>query len=156
METFLGEEFEAASLHPVAHERVGARVTFVTIRQAFLEDFAELRLQREDVPDAWRARSHPFGLLLSKFEEIEVIAAIFCFSARAKAFSETEKREKPGGSASAFCAPVSIKSIPSVSMSIFIAENDETVSTIRTTSGYFASMQQISGNGFIMPVEVSL
>src|SRR5437899_8647258 len=94
METFLGEEFEAASLHPVAHERVSARVTFVTIRQAFLEDFAELRLQREDVPDAWRARIHPFGLLLSKFEEIEVIAAIFLFlSTRKSLFGNGEEGE---------------------------------------------------------------
>src|SRR5205823_5210370 len=88
------ETVSSASSHPVAHERVGARVTFVTIRQAFLEDFAELRLQREDVPDAWRARSHPFGLLLSKFEEIEVIAAIFLFlSTRKSFFGNGEERE---------------------------------------------------------------
>ena len=47
-------------------------------------------------------------------------------------------------------------SMPSASMSIFIAEKDETVSTMRATSGYFASVQQISGNGFMTPVEVSL
>jgi hypothetical protein len=36
------------------------------------------------------------------------------------------------------------------------AEKDETESTIKATSGYFARVQQISGNGFVTPVEVSL
>src|SRR5262245_25301981 len=35
-------------------------------------------------------------------------------------------------------------------------EKDETVSTTRATSGSLASVLQISGNGFITPVEVSL
>src|SRR6266496_856030 len=78
------------------------------------------------------------------------------FSARANAFSETENNEKPGGSASAFCAPVNITSIPSASISIFTPENDETVSTTSATSGYFARIPQISPSGFITPVEVSL
>src|SRR5437762_7370344 len=78
------------------------------------------------------------------------------FSARENPFSETANNEKPGGSASAFCAPVSIRSIPSASMSIFIAENEDTVSTISATSGYFARTQQISGSGFMTPVDVSL
>ena len=42
------------------------------------------------------------------------------------------------------------------SIAIGTAENDETASTISATSGYFASVQQISGSGFITPVEVSL
>ena len=42
------------------------------------------------------------------------------------------------------------------SIGIGTAEKDETESTISATSGYFASVQQISGNGFITPVEVSL
>src|SRR5215472_1581155 len=41
-------------------------------------------------------------------------------------------------------------------MSILTAENDETVSTTRVTSGYFARIQHISPSGFITPVEVSL
>ena len=44
--------------------------------------------------------------------------------------------------------------MPSASIGIGIAEKDETASTISATSGYFASVQQISGNGFITPVEV--
>src|ERR1700682_5758575 len=47
-------------------------------------------------------------------------------------------------------------SMPSASISILTAEKEETVSTMRTTSGYLARVQQISGNGFITPVEVSL
>src|SRR5207248_7034318 len=46
--------------------------------------------------------------------------------------------------------------IPREAMSIFIAENEDTVSTISATSGYFARTQQISGSGFMTPVEVSL
>ena len=46
--------------------------------------------------------------------------------------------------------------MPRASIGIGIAEKEETASTIRATSGYFASVQQISGNGFITPVEVSL
>src|ERR1043166_2596794 len=46
--------------------------------------------------------------------------------------------------------------MPSESMSIFTAENDDTVSTMSATSGYLARTQQISGSGFITPVEVSL
>src|SRR6184192_4180013 len=46
--------------------------------------------------------------------------------------------------------------MPSASMSILTAENDDTVSTMSTTSGYLASTEQISGSGFITPVEVSL
>ena len=46
--------------------------------------------------------------------------------------------------------------MPSASIGIGIAEKDDTASTIRGTSGYFARVQQISGNGFITPVEVSL
>src|SRR6266536_6403815 len=78
------------------------------------------------------------------------------FSARANAFSETENNEKPGGNASAFCAPVSITSMPSTSISIFTAENEETVSNTSVTSGYFARTEQMSSSGFITPVEVSL
>src|SRR6266487_3973368 len=77
-------------------------------------------------------------------------------SARANAFSETENNEKPGGSASAFCAPVSITSMPSASISIFTAENDDTVSTTSATSGYLVRTRQISSSGFMTPVEVSL
>jgi hypothetical protein len=47
-------------------------------------------------------------------------------------------------------------SIPSASMSICTPENDDTVSTMSVTSGYLAKTQQISGSGFITPVEVSL
>src|SRR5439155_1128556 len=72
------------------------------------------------------------------------------------AFSETANNEKPGGSASAFCAPVSITSMPSASISMFTAENDETVSTTSATSGYLARTRQISSSGFITPVDVSL
>src|SRR5438552_4589087 len=78
------------------------------------------------------------------------------FSARANAFSETENNEKPGGKARAFCAPVSITSIPSASISIFTPEKDETVSTTSATSLYLARTLQISSSGFITPVEVSL
>src|SRR5207248_11717080 len=46
--------------------------------------------------------------------------------------------------------------MPSASMSIVTPENDDTVSRTRVTSGYLASVQQISGRGFITPVEVSL
>src|SRR4029077_12945389 len=42
------------------------------------------------------------------------------------------------------------------SISIFTAENDETVSTTSATSGYLAITPQISSSGFITPVEVSL
>jgi hypothetical protein len=51
---------------------------------------------------------------------------------RGKAFSETEKR-KTGGSASAFCAPVSITSIHYVHVD-FHRGNDETVSEMSATS----------------------
>src|SRR5207253_11047368 len=46
--------------------------------------------------------------------------------------------------------------MPSASISIFTAENDDTVSTMSATSGYLARTQQISGSGFMTPVEVSL
>src|SRR5205085_2481651 len=79
-----------------------------------------------------------------------------CFSARAKAFSETEKSEKPGGRASAFWLPVKSTSMPRSSIAIGTAEKEETVSTIKTTSGYLRTTAQISSSGFITPVEVSL
>src|SRR5204862_8279882 len=46
--------------------------------------------------------------------------------------------------------------MPSASISIFTAENDDTVSTISATSGYLARTLQISCSGFMTPVEVSL
>src|SRR5881409_2456166 len=46
--------------------------------------------------------------------------------------------------------------MPSASISIFTAENDETVSTTSATSGYLARTEQISGSGFMTPVDVSL
>ena len=46
--------------------------------------------------------------------------------------------------------------MPSASMSILTPEKEETVSTTSMTSGYLARAQQISGSGFITPVEVSL
>ena len=46
--------------------------------------------------------------------------------------------------------------MPSSSIAIGTAENEETLSTMSATSGYFASVQQISGRGFMTPVEVSL
>ena len=46
--------------------------------------------------------------------------------------------------------------MPSASIEIGRAEKDETVSTMSAISGYLASTQQISGSGFITPVEVSL
>src|SRR5438093_173429 len=106
--------------------------------------------------DAWCARRHPFFLLFFELEKIEIEAAIRNFLGARESLSEIEKSEKPGGSASAFCAPVSMTSMPSASMSILIPENDETVSRMRTTSGYFARTPQISPSGFITPVEVSL
>ena len=61
------------------HERVCARMTLVARVEAFFENFVELGLKREDVADARCARRHPFGLLFSKLEKIEVVAAIFLF-----------------------------------------------------------------------------
>jgi len=61
-------------------------------------------------------------------------------------------KRKSGGSRRAFCEPVSIKSMPYGSISIGIAENDETVSTINVTSGYLAR-GSIFGGGFITPLK---
>src|SRR5947208_1486402 len=98
--------------------------------------------------------------LAKSFRELQYVDALVVLYARerlrAKPFSETENNENPGGSASAFCAPVSITSMPSVSISIFSPENEETVSTMSATSGYLARTEQISSNGFMTPVEVSL
>ena len=41
-EAFFGKKVEASSFHPIVDERVGARVSVVTICQSFLEDFVEL------------------------------------------------------------------------------------------------------------------
>src|SRR5215469_8802204 len=46
--------------------------------------------------------------------------------------------------------------MPSWSIGIGCAENEETVSTIRITSGYFRTTSQISFRGFTTPVDVSL
>src|SRR5438552_11646397 len=62
--------------------------------QSFLEDLVELRLERENVADAWRAGSHPFGLLFFEFKEVEIIAAILLFfGASERLLGNREKRE---------------------------------------------------------------
>src|ERR1700675_3499198 len=62
--------------------------------QPFLENFLELRLKREDVPDARCARSHPFGLLFFEFKKVEVVTAIFLFLGASESFLRNgEKRE---------------------------------------------------------------
>ncbi len=54
-------------------------------------------------------------------------------SARSSASCEQAKTERPGGSASAFCTPASSTSMPSLSISIGTAENEDTEATTKNT-----------------------
>ena len=56
----------------------------------------------------------------------------------------------------AFCDPVSMTSMPSSSLGIFIAENELTVSTIETTSGYSLRTFDKAAISLMVPVDVSL
>src|SRR6184192_2811410 len=51
-------------------------------------------IEREDVADAWSARRHPFGLLLSKFEKIEIVAAILLFLSASESFFGNGEQRK--------------------------------------------------------------
>ncbi len=77
-------------------------------------------------------------------------------SARLRAAGDTPKMVMPGGSARAFCTPARRTSMPSSSMGVGTAENDDTVSTTRSVSGNDLTMAAISLSGFMTPVEVSL
>ena len=88
------EKLEASGAHPIVDERTRPRVALITPRQAFGEDFFELRLQCVNVANARRRRRHVSGLLFSELEKIEVVAAI-CYLSRAREsfFGNAEKRK---------------------------------------------------------------
>jgi hypothetical protein len=77
-------------------------------------------------------------------------------AARAKARSLALKRARPGGRARAFCEPVRRTSMSSSSMGMGSTLKDETVSTMRRTSGNSRTTAAISSIGLMTPVEVSL
>ena len=106
--------------------------------------------------DARRARRHKFVLLFFELEKIEVVTAIFLFfGARERFFGNAEKRKTRRKRERFLRAGEQDVDAERVHRDRD-AEKEETVSTMSATSGYFASVQQISGNGFITPVEVSL
>src|SRR5437899_11835585 len=76
---FFGEEFETSPSHPVVNERIGTSVTGKPRRQSYVKNIFKLGLQRENMPDAGRGRSHKLVLLAFEFEKIEAIPAIFLF-----------------------------------------------------------------------------
>ena len=76
--------------------------------------------------------------------------------ARSRAASEQENTVRPGGRARAFCTPARRTSMPSASMPIGTAENDETESTTSRTPGKDLTTLAMPARSFITPVEVSL
>src|ERR1700704_1139885 len=65
------------------HQSVSACMTSKARVQPLLEDLLQLRFQRVHVPNAGRARRHPFCLLLLELQKIKVKTAVrdsFCAS----------------------------------------------------------------------------
>lgn len=95
-ETVLSEEIEARPADPIVNERVGAGVPGEPRFEAFLKNFAELRLQGVDVADARSALRHPFGLLLLELDEVEVVATVRNFFGALKCFFGHSEEGKAG------------------------------------------------------------
>src|SRR5438067_7144490 len=91
----LGEEIKSCSAHPIVHQRVGARVPGETRFQTFLENFVQLKLERVDMPNAWRARSHPLRLLFLELQEIEIESAVRNFFRAREPFFRNGEQRKP-------------------------------------------------------------
>src|SRR6059036_3274441 len=76
------------------HERVRSLVSSKAHLQALLENFIELRLQRVHMPNARRARRHPFCLLLLELEKIKVKAAVRDSFCATKCFPRNREQRK--------------------------------------------------------------
>src|SRR5262245_33809193 len=90
----LGEKIESGTAHPLMHKRIGARVTGVTRFKSFLKNFIELELERMNMPDARRTRSHVLSLLALELEEIEIKSAIRDFAGTCKTFFRNGEQRK--------------------------------------------------------------
>src|SRR5580700_6670053 len=98
------------------------------VLHAFNKDIFQLGTDPEDMRNTGRTRCHELFPVLFELQQIKIISAPVTWAARCMALSEQAKRENPGGNANAFWLPVIIISIPSSSIGIGSAENDETVS----------------------------
>src|SRR5437764_11730456 len=76
------------------HEHVRPFVSSKARLQAFVENFIELRLQRVHMPNARRARRHPFCLLLLELEEIKVKTAVWDFLCASKCLLRNREQRK--------------------------------------------------------------
>ena len=77
-------------------------------------------------------------------------------AARARAFFETERNDRPGGRAKAFCEPLMSTSMPSSSFLMGIALSELTVSTMAITSGNSRITFISAGRSLMQPQDVSL
>src|SRR5271157_3687906 len=98
-------------------------------------DVLKLRLEGVDNRDDRRTRRHPVLVVLLELEKVEIVAAVgHVLGALERALRDGDEREARGR-ASAFCEPVIMMSIPSLSFGIGIALKELTVSTIEMTPG---------------------
>src|SRR3954452_4732537 len=91
---FLGKEIESCAAHPIMYESIGTGVPSVTRLQAFFEDLIELGFECMNVPDAWRARRHPLGLLVPELEEIEIKSTIRDFLGACESLFRNREQRK--------------------------------------------------------------
>ena len=88
------EKLEAARLDPIVDHGVQSGVASVAGFDALGENVVELRLQRVDQRNAWRAGRHVLLLVFGEFHEVEIVAAIaHRFGAFHGALGDGEQRE---------------------------------------------------------------
>jgi hypothetical protein len=131
-------------------------VAGVAVLDALGLDVLELRLERVDQRDDRRAGRHAAFVVLLELDEVEIVAAAGEVAARSRARCETEKIDRPGGIAKAFCEPVIMTSMPSSSFLIGSTLKELTVSTMEMTSGNSRSTAMMAGRSLMQPQEVSL
>src|SRR5712692_6033314 len=78
------------------HERIRSCVSIEARVESFLENFVKLGLQCVNMRDAGRARCHPFALLFSEFEKVEVETAVRYFLRARESFFGCGEERKTG------------------------------------------------------------
>ena len=78
LEAGFREQRETVPGGPVPHHLVGFAMARVTCFEPLREEVFQFRRQREDMPDARRARRHALLGVLLELDEVEVVAAVLC------------------------------------------------------------------------------